>query len=68
MHYGYTVEAARHLVNLGADVVADILPFVGHTVDDEVLELVVERLRKHIPKRHWEAALRGAPPDSGDAQ
>ena len=66
--YGYTVEAAEHLVSLGADVVADILPFVGHTIDDEVLERVVERLRKHIPQRHWEAALRGAPPDSGDAQ
>jgi phospholipase/carboxylesterase len=68
VHYGYTVEAARHLVNLGADVVADILPFVGHTIDDEVLGLVVERLRKHVPKRHWEDAMRGAPPDSGDAQ
>lgn len=66
--YGYTVEAAEHLVSLGADVVADIIPFVGHTIDDEVLGLVVERLRKHIPKRHWEAAMRGAPPDSSGVQ
>jgi phospholipase/carboxylesterase len=64
--YGYTVEAARHLVSLGADVVADVIPFVGHTIDTEMLELVVERLRQHIPQRHWEAALRGAPP-GGDA-
>jgi phospholipase/carboxylesterase len=68
VHYGYTVEAARHLVSLGADVVADVLPFVGHTLDDEVLGLVVARLRKHIPKRHWEAAMRGAPPASDSTQ
>jgi phospholipase/carboxylesterase len=68
VHYGYTVEAAKHLVSLGADVVADVIPFVGHTIDAEVLELVVERLRRHIPKRHWEAALRGAPPGSGATQ
>jgi phospholipase/carboxylesterase len=66
--FGHTVEAASRLVELGADVVADVLPFVGHTIDDEVLGLVVERLRKHVPRRHWEAALRGVPPDRGDAQ
>jgi phospholipase/carboxylesterase len=68
VHYGYTVEAAKHLVALGADVVADVLPFVGHTIDDEVLGLVVERLRHHVPKRHWEAALHDAPPASGGTQ
>ncbi len=68
VHYGYTVEAAKHLVSLGADVVADVIPFVGHTIDAEVLELLVERLRKHVPQRHWEAAMRGAPPASGTTQ
>ena len=62
VHYGYTVEAARHLVGLGADVIADVIPFLGHTVDDEVQDLVIERLRTHIPRRHWQAALQGAPP------
>jgi len=65
IHYGYTVEAARHLVELGADVVADVIPFLGHAIDDEVIELVVERLRTHIPRRHWEAAMQGAPPPPG---
>jgi len=68
VHCGYTVEAARHLVSLGADVVADVVPGVGHTIDTEMLELVIERLRTHIPRRHWEAAMRGAPPDSGATQ
>lgn len=68
VHYGFTVEAAQHLVSLGADVVADVIPFVGHTIDSEVLELIVSRLRKHIPRRLWDDAMRGAPPDSGATQ
>ena len=68
VHYGFTVEAARHLVALGADVVADVVPFLGHEIDAEVLELVVRRLKTHVPRRHWEDAMRGAPPATGDAQ
>jgi phospholipase/carboxylesterase len=68
IHYGYAVEAAHHLVALGADVVADVIPFLGHVIDDDVMDLVVERLRTHIPRRHWEAALRGAPPPGGGTQ
>ena len=68
VHHGYTVEAARHLLNLGADVVADVVPGVGHTIDTAMLERVIERLRTHIPKRHWDAAMRWAPPDSGATQ
>jgi phospholipase/carboxylesterase len=68
VHYGFTVVAAQHLVDLGADVVADVIPFVGHQIDDEVLELVIERLKSHVPRRHWEAALAGAPPATGDTQ
>ena len=68
VHYGYTVEAAQHLVALDADVVADVIPFLGHMIDDEVLELVIKRLKTHIPRRLWEDAMRGAPPAAGDAQ
>jgi phospholipase/carboxylesterase len=68
VHYGFTVEAARHLVALDADVVADVLPFVGHEIPDEMLDLVIERLKTHVPRRHWEDALRGAPPATGDTQ
>jgi phospholipase/carboxylesterase len=68
VHYGFTVEAAKHLVQLGADVVADVLPFVGHELPDEVVEIVVERLRTHIPRRHWEAATSVAPPPGDGKQ
>jgi phospholipase/carboxylesterase len=64
-----TVEAAAHLAALGADVVADVIPALGHQIDDNVLDLVVRRLRTHVPKRHWEAALRqGVPPAGGGKQ
>lgn len=69
MPCGHTVEGSRHLAALGADVVADLLPSAGHEINDEMLELVVRRLKTHVPKRHWEAALRqGVPPAGGGVQ
>ena len=66
---GFTVEATRHLAALGADVVADVIPGLGHGIDAEVLDLVTRRLRTHVPKRHWEAAMRqGVPPPGGGKQ
>ena len=58
--YGYTVEAAQHLVNIGADVTADVIPHVGHQINDDIAELLIERLRGHLPKRTWEAAMKAA--------
>ena len=58
--YGYTVEAAQHLVNIGADVTADVIPHVGHQINDDIADLLIERLRGHLPKRTWEAALKAA--------
>jgi phospholipase/carboxylesterase len=58
--YGFTVEAAQHLVRLGGDVTADVIPFVGHQINDEIATLLIERLRGHLPKRTWEAAMRAA--------
>lgn len=61
IHYGHTVRAAERLVALGADVTADVIPFLAHQVSDEVLELVVERLKGYLPQRLWREALRSAP-------
>jgi phospholipase/carboxylesterase len=65
----FTVEAARHLVALGADVVADAIPWLGHGIDADGIDLVVRRLGTHLPKRHWEAAMRqGLPAPDGVTQ
>jgi phospholipase/carboxylesterase len=54
--YAHTVRAAERLVELGADVTADVIPFVGHEITQEIADLVIERLTTHVPKRYWEAA------------
>ncbi len=59
--YVHTVTAAERLVELGADVTADVIPFIEHEINQEVADLVIERLRTHVPKRLWEAAQAADP-------
>jgi phospholipase/carboxylesterase len=54
--YAHTVHAAERLVQLGADITADVIPFAGHEINEEIAALVMERLTTHVPKRYWEAA------------
>ena len=56
IHYGFTVRAAERLVRLGADVTADVLPHLGHEVNDAVVEKLLERLTTYVPQRYWRAA------------
>lgn len=65
MPYNLTVMAAEHLVELGADVTADVIPHVGHTVDNKMLELLLERLQGHVPKHVWLAAQQAAASGQG---
>jgi len=37
---------------------ADVLPFVGHEVNADIVDVMLERLQGHIPKRFWDEALR----------
>ena len=52
-----TIAAAQCLLELGTDVTADVLPFVGHEVPDEMADLVLERLRGYLPQRRWREAM-----------
>lgn len=54
--YGFTVEAAYYLTARGADVTADVIPHIGHTLAEDVLECAVQRLQRYIPKRLWTQA------------
>lgn len=58
--YAHTVYAAERLVQLGADVTADVIPFAGHEINEEIAAMVIERLSTHVPKRFWEAAQQEA--------
>jgi phospholipase/carboxylesterase len=59
--YAHTIAAAERLVALGGDVTADVLPFVGHEINETIEKLIIERLRGYIPRRLWEEALRADP-------
>lgn len=54
IHYGHCVTAAERLVRLGGDITADVIPFIAHEVNAEVMEKVLERFTGHIPKHKWE--------------
>ncbi len=57
MPYGLAVAAAEHLLSVDADVTADVLPFVGHEINAEVIEVVMARLQRYIPQARWREAL-----------
>ena len=58
--YRHTVEAVQHLLQIGGDATADVLPFVGHLLDDDFVDLTIERLTGYVPKRLWDEAMRAA--------
>lgn len=60
MPYGHAVEAAHHLVALGGDVTAEVLPFIGHEIHPEFIDAVVHKLTTHLPKRLWDEALKAS--------
>lgn len=55
--YSNTVVAAHHLRDLGCDVTAEVLPFVGHEIHPDFIDLTVQRLTTHIPNRVWARAM-----------
>ena len=64
MPHAASVEAARQLVALGADVTADVLPDIGHELDPRLIERAIDQLRSFLPARTWRAAFEAAPVQS----
>ncbi|WP_159875203.1 MULTISPECIES: esterase [Aquitalea] len=60
--YVHSIRAAEHLIALGSDVTAEIEPFIGHQLHEDLLEKAVEYLQSHIPKHVWNEALSDTPP------
>jgi hypothetical protein len=40
---------------------ADVIPFLGHGVNEEVVDTVLQRLTGYVPQRRWQEAMRSAP-------
>jgi phospholipase/carboxylesterase len=55
--YRHTIEAAERLLELDADITADVIPGVGHQINREIEDLVVQRLTGYLPRRRWDEAM-----------
>ena len=55
--YRHVVDAAQALVDLGADVTADLLPHLDHGLHPALIAKAMEQLRTFIPARLWRAAV-----------
>lgn len=55
--YRHVVDAAQALVDLGADVTADLLPHLDHGLHPALIDKAMEQLRTFIPARLWREAL-----------
>ncbi|MEQ1659998.1 MAG: esterase [Hylemonella sp.] len=53
MPYSHAIEGAMRLKSLGTDFTADVLPFIGHELHPELVELAVDKLQHHVPARLW---------------
>ena len=59
--YRASVESARALVALGADVTADVLPDIGHELHPALVDAAIHQLRTFLPQKVWREAMRAAP-------
>ncbi len=55
--YRHVVDAAQALVDLGADVTADLLPHLDHGLHPALIAKAMEQLRTFIPSRLWREAV-----------
>lgn len=55
--YRHVVDAAQALVDLGADVTADLLPQLDHGLHPALIAKAMEQLRTFIPARLWREAV-----------
>jgi len=60
MPYPLIVQSAQTLVQLGADVTADVRPGIGHELHPELVAKAMEQLRTFVPARLWREAMLAA--------
>ena len=63
--YSHSVTAAHHLRDMGCDITAEVLPFVGHDLHPDLITLAITKLSTHIARHLWTAAQQAAPHDKG---
>jgi phospholipase/carboxylesterase len=58
--YPLVVSAAKALVQLGADVTADVVPGIGHELHPELVAKAMLQLRTFVPAKVWREAMKAA--------
>ncbi|MGQ0709013.1 MAG: hypothetical protein ACT4NV_04615 [Rhodoferax sp.] len=66
--YRHTVEAAHRVRDLGGDLTAEVLPFIGHELHPDFVASAVERLSTHVSRFVWEEALQHPDPPADPAR
>ncbi|WJV63750.1 esterase [Pectobacteriaceae bacterium CE70] len=51
--------AAHRLRSHGSDFTLDLVPELGHAIDDEMMGYALDRLKNYIPQRYWDEAVQG---------
>ena len=62
--YRHSIAAAHHLRDMGSDITAEVVPFVGHELHPDLIELAINKLSTHIAHHLWTAAQEAAPGDT----
>jgi phospholipase/carboxylesterase len=55
--YRHSLEATQHLQMLGADFITDVIPHLGHEMNQESMDLMISHLKNHIPRHAWARAM-----------
>lgn len=55
--YQHTIAAAYRVRDLGLDLTAEVVPFIGHELHPDFVEATVEKLSQHISKHLWDEAV-----------
>ncbi|MDT8991942.1 esterase [Curvibacter sp. APW13] len=55
--YHHTIAGAYRVRDLGLDLTAEVVPFIGHELHADFIEATVEKLSQHISKHLWDDAL-----------
>ena len=55
------IDSAQTLLELGADVTADVLPGIAHELHPLLLDRAIDQLRTFLPKKVWREVMSEAP-------
>ena len=55
------IDSAQTLLELGADVTADLLPGIAHELHPLLIDKAIEQLRTFLPKKVWRQVMSEAP-------